>query len=114
MTKFIHVRNVDNDGISNLGGGTVAYKLADENNWFVSVAKCMDIDNFCKADGRRRAKSRLEGKCGFVVPHSEGYSLLDDLAQLNESNISVDEFPTVNLTERQAETFQDILFRIGY
>jgi hypothetical protein len=55
---FMHVRNIENDQISNYGGITIAYREIIGGVEFAE-AWCSSKDNFNKAYGRAKAQGRL-------------------------------------------------------
>jgi len=58
--KFLHFRQNDRNGnISNMGGGTVAYRVTDEGLIEYAVSWCSPKDNFNKSYGRAKAAGRL-------------------------------------------------------
>jgi len=74
-TKFLHIRNRDNEGkiISN-GGRTVAYYVDEEGFvWAYAVAKCHPSDNFDKQVGRDKASGRLYSERHTQACHMKEY-----------------------------------------
>ena len=60
MIKYLHVRQIDEDGtITPYGGLTVAYTCTPTDICF-QVAMCHDDDLFCYDRGRRIARGRLQ------------------------------------------------------
>ena len=59
--KFIHCRNMEEDGsVSGKGGMTIAYILdATRKVVGFAAAKCHSKDNYCKYTGRAKATGRL-------------------------------------------------------
>lgn len=83
--KYVHCRNIDNDGkILGKGGLTAAYIL-DKDNKVVgyACAKCHENDNYNKYLGRAKATGRL--RSGMFYEHcSEPMDELKFIAQIRD------------------------------
>lgn len=68
--KFLHFRRQDGvNGISNLGGVTVAYQRINAYEIKIAYAYCHPKDNFNKAIGRVKAAGRLNSRHNSMILH---------------------------------------------
>lgn len=58
-TFFIHLRARTQQGISNTGGSTVAYRETADGGIEYAEAWCNPSDNFCREQGRVKSAGRL-------------------------------------------------------
>ena len=63
MTKFMHIRQPDRDGLSPRGGITIAYRLEPKSRAAMcGVSFCSPKDNYSKRVGRSISSKRLESQ----------------------------------------------------
>lgn len=63
------------------GGYTLAYRFSG-NNAIVSIARCSEKDNYCKAAGREVALGRLDSRDVIVLVAKDRKQLLPQLDAL--------------------------------
>lgn len=74
MKKFLHLRNLKASSEPETKGGvTFAYKVHDNGDVEVAIAKCHNKDNFCRRIGRLISEGR------FNKGHTEILGNVNDL-----------------------------------